>query len=55
MANPKLSWDEIETKAVAFQRRWKVLLKEEDIIERSWAQKFEEELMEEHLRIVVKE
>lgn len=46
MANPKLSWDEIETKAVAFQRRWKVLLKEEDIIERSWAQKFEEELME---------
>ncbi len=46
MANPKLSWDEIETKAVAFQRRWKILLKEEDIIERSWAQKFEEELME---------
>ena len=46
MANPKLSWDEIETRAVAFQRRWKVLLKEEDIIERSWAQKFEEELME---------
>ena len=32
MANPKLSWDEIETKAVAFQRRWKVLLKEEDIL-----------------------